>query len=115
MSVSEPERHDLYETFAGMLGRKKAETLMALLPPVGWGDVATRRDLESHQALMKGALESHQALMRGALESHQKATESALAAMKSDINAQIWRTALVVNLPTLLAAIGIGFAATNLG
>ena len=93
MSVSEPERHDLYEGFVGIIGRERAEVLMALLPPTGWGDVATRRDLEAHQ----------------------RATESALAAMKSDINAQIWRTAVVVNLPTLLAAIGIGFAATRLG
>ena len=93
MSVNEPERQDLYQGLLELMGDRRAETMMKLLPPTGWGDVATRRDLETHQ----------------------KATESALAAMKSDINAQIWRTALVVNVPTLLAAIGIGFAATKLG
>jgi hypothetical protein len=28
------------------MGRERATTMMNLLPPVGWGDVATRRDLE---------------------------------------------------------------------
>ena len=93
MAVSEPERQDLYRGLLELMGDKRAETMMKLLPPTGWGDVATRRDLEAHQV----------------------ATELALTAMKSDINAQIWRTALVVNLPTLLAAVGLTFAAAKLG
>jgi hypothetical protein len=28
------------------MGKERASTMMNLLPPVGWGDVATRRDLE---------------------------------------------------------------------
>lgn len=104
MAVNEPERQDLYRGLQELMGDRRAETMMKLLPPTGWGDVATRRDLEAHQVAT-----------RRDLEAHQRATELALAAMKSDINAQIWRTALVVNLPTLLAAVGLTFAATRLG
>ena len=28
------------------MGSERAATMMSLLPPVGWGDVATRHDLE---------------------------------------------------------------------
>ena len=28
------------------MGKERASTMMNLLPPVGWGDVATRRDLD---------------------------------------------------------------------
>ena len=93
MAVNEPERQDLYRGLQELMGDKRAETMMKLLPPTGWGDVATRRDLEAHQ----------------------RATELALASMKSDINAQIWRTALVVNIPTLLAGFGLAFTAVRLG
>ena len=46
MSVSEEERHELYLELERIHGRERATTLMAMLPPVGWADVATRQDLE---------------------------------------------------------------------
>jgi hypothetical protein len=46
MAVSEYERTQLFNWFEEHLGKERASTMMNLLPPVGWGDVATRRDLE---------------------------------------------------------------------
>lgn len=45
MAVSERSRHALYEAARSRLGDDAAETLMELLPPVGWADVATKHDL----------------------------------------------------------------------
>ena len=104
MSVSEPERHELYQAFEGLVGRKKAETMMALLPPTGWGDVATRRDLEAHEASNRQEFE--------AVRARSKAEHEALEAR---LNAQIMKTALMVNIPSILAAVGLSFAATRIG
>jgi hypothetical protein len=46
MAVSEYERTQLFNWFEEHMGTERASTMMNLLPPVGWGDVATRRDLE---------------------------------------------------------------------
>ena len=46
MPVTEHERHQLFAWFEENLGPERAATLMTLLPPVGWGDVATRHDLD---------------------------------------------------------------------
>lgn len=46
MAISEHDRYELQKWFVENAGEQVAETLMAHLPPVGWADVATKRDLE---------------------------------------------------------------------
>ncbi len=40
------------------MGTERATTMMNLLPPVGWGDVATRRDLELLEERLDHKIES---------------------------------------------------------
>jgi hypothetical protein len=47
MSISERERHELHTSLAEAIGPEPAATLMSYLPPVGWADVATKRDLDA--------------------------------------------------------------------
>jgi hypothetical protein len=51
VAITEKQRHDLFTKFEETLGPEHAATMMELLPPVGWADVATKQDLH--------ALESH--------------------------------------------------------
>jgi hypothetical protein len=46
MAVNERTRHALHEAARRTLGGEEAVTLMELLPPAGWADVATKHDLE---------------------------------------------------------------------
>lgn len=47
MSITEQERNELHNTLQEALGSGPASTLMSYLPPVGWADVATKRDIDS--------------------------------------------------------------------
>lgn len=47
MVLDERSRHDLYLRLEEALGPDAATTLMEHLPPVGWADVATKRDLDA--------------------------------------------------------------------
>lgn len=47
MPVTEEKRHHLYRRLEAVLGAEEATTMMELVPPVGWADVATRQDLEN--------------------------------------------------------------------
>jgi hypothetical protein len=46
VAITEQNRHQMYQRLEEVLGREQAATLMEHLPPVGWADVATKRDLE---------------------------------------------------------------------
>lgn len=45
MALEERSRNRLYNRLQEVLGKDEASYLMALLPPVGWADVATKNDL----------------------------------------------------------------------
>ena len=47
MTIDEHQRYQLHQTLEAHLGTEAAATLMAHLPPVGWADVATKRDLDN--------------------------------------------------------------------
>lgn len=53
MAVDERSRHELYLRLESVVGRQEADTLMSLLPPVGWADVATKHDLERDLAALE--------------------------------------------------------------
>jgi hypothetical protein len=41
MALDERARHELFLRLEQVVGRESAETLVEMLPPVGWADVAT--------------------------------------------------------------------------
>ena len=47
MPVDERARHLLYRKLEAVLGPDEAGTLMEHLPPAGWANLATKKDLES--------------------------------------------------------------------
>jgi hypothetical protein len=50
MSVTEAERHHLYESLKAHLGAAPADTFMNLIPPGDWSHLATKADLQSVKA-----------------------------------------------------------------
>jgi hypothetical protein len=47
MAVDERARNHLFKTLREAHGEEDAATMMELLPPVGWADVARQRDVDA--------------------------------------------------------------------
>src|SRR5262245_56413721 len=76
MSVDERRRLELADAAKRTLGDEAGITLMELLPPVGWADVATKQDLSN---------------LRGELRSEFKGLSDEFTLFKKDIEVQIER------------------------
>ena len=92
MAIDEASRYRLFKSLEGILGEEEASTLMTHLPPVGWADVATRRDLEQLELRMDARLD-------GRLH---------------HLESRMLRTILIANSASVLTVGGLAFAAARL-
>jgi hypothetical protein len=107
MRTNEQTRHEMYLRLEEVLGTEAAASLMEHLPPVGWADVATKRDLDS----LQDATRQDIALLRADLES----TGHGLRAdFRSDLNAAITsqtRTLMFAIIGSNVTMAALAFAA----
>jgi predicted TIM-barrel enzyme len=75
MAITEEARHHLYQALEQALGSDEAATLMEHLPPVGWADVATKRDLDALGAAIQRDIEMLAAATKQDIEMLAAATK----------------------------------------
>ncbi len=92
--VSDEARRDLYDALERRLGEGPAGTLMELLPPVGWADVARQSDLV--------AIRGEMAQVRGEI-----------AELRGEIKAQLPRL-YIANVAAMIGVSGLVLAAAKL-
>jgi hypothetical protein len=102
MAVDERGRLQLADAAKRAFGDDAGITLMELLPPVGWADVATKQDLlalEPRFASIDARL--------GALEARVGKVEDKLDDISRELRAQTWKlmTLMVAVVGTVVAAL----------
>ena len=113
MAITDEARNRLYNTLREKLGAEDATTMMELLPPVGWADVATKRDLDHLALLTKRDIDSLAVLTKRDIDSLALRVEGLGANLRAE-----WRRELLQQTFALLAAnttrAAIAFAAAKL-
>ena len=124
MALDERARHELFLRLEQVLGAASAETLMEMLPPVGWADVATKRDLDALEERMNLRFEQVELRFENRFEAIEQRFEASehkvLAAFRAELLAQsntitAQTKALVrANLGTVVALATLAFGAARL-
>ncbi len=110
MPVDERNRLQLAEAVKRVLGADEGITLMELLPPVGWADVATRHDLLTLEGHIDARFESLEARIEARFESSE---HRVLGAMEREPRALTWRLFAIYGA-SMGAMIGALVAVTKL-
>jgi hypothetical protein len=75
MTIDERSRHQLFARLEEVLGSDEATTLMEHLPPLGWADVATKRDLDQFAVATKRDLDQFAVATKRDLDQFAVATK----------------------------------------
>jgi hypothetical protein len=101
MAVDERGRLQLAEAAKRAFGDDAGITLMELLPPVGWADVATKQDVAHLEAVMSVRFET--------VEGRLGILDSKVDDLSREIRAQTWKFVTV-----MIAVVGAVAAAVRL-
>jgi hypothetical protein len=113
--VSDEARRDLYDALERRLGQGPAGTLMELLPPVGWADVARTSDLvavRGEMAQLRGEIGELRGEM-GVLRGEMSEIRGEIAKLSARIDGQIPRF-IWANVPIVASVAGLVLAAAKL-
>lgn len=92
MPLTETTRYQLFQGLQETLGPDKASTLMELLPPVGWSDVATKRDLDHLAATFRSDLDHMGTEVRGELATLGSELRGEIGTMFTGMHGEIQKT-----------------------
>ena len=124
MVLDERARHELFLRLEQVLGPERAETLMEMMPPVGWAEVATKRDLGALEERMNLRFDLMEQRV-GMLDQRFEASENKLlAAFRGELLAAVTaqsnlisaqtRTLVMANLGAVLSVAALAFGAARL-
>ena len=132
MAITEQQRHQLFTKLEELIGIEEATTLMEHLPPVGWADVATKSDLDHHQALTTVNLARFTTELRHEISEASAVLSSDITQLRTDLTGDITRvrtdleltiergfreqthTMVLTNLGSMVALAGVLIAAVKI-
>lgn len=89
MTITELSRFQLHQRLREALGEDEAETLMEHLPPLGWADVATKRDLDQLQNLTARDLKLAAVELRGEMQALGSELRGEMQALGSELGGEM--------------------------
>lgn len=107
MSITEASRFQLRTAIGQILSEEAADTLMELLPPVGWADVATKTDLQHLRDELKSDINSLRNELKGDMLNLQLTIEVNVRKLIHEQTKWLITTMIAMNAVTVAVAVAL--------
>ena len=107
MSITEASRFQLRTAIGQILNEEAADTLMELLPPVGWADVATKTDLQHLRDELKGDIQILRNELKGDMLNLQLTIEVGVRKLIHEQTKWLITTMIAMNAVTVAVAVAL--------
>ncbi|HEY2430487.1 MAG TPA: hypothetical protein VGI06_16215 [Acidimicrobiales bacterium] len=111
--VSDSERRDLFSAAETALGAQPARTLMELLPPVGWSDVARQSDLTHMGALLRSEMADLRVELKTEMADLRVELKTEMSDLRGDVRGQLPRL-IAANIASMIGVATLVLAAARL-
>lgn len=129
---TDAQRRGLYDALDQLLPPEARDTLMELLPPVGWSDVARQADISElrseiaqFRADLTGQMAEHRAEATGEIAQLRAEATAGMTQLRADVTAEIsdlrsevrtqFPKLVATNVASMTALVGLVLAALQLG
>ena len=109
MAITDASRYAMQSALIKAIGAEEAETLMEHLPPLGWGDVATKTDLALLNAELRLEMEKLRSDFNREIAELRSDLNGEIAKLRSEFKDAMHRQ-MVWMISTVFAAITVGSA-----
>ena len=86
MAISEHRRHELHQHLEEVLGAEQAATLMEYLPPIGWADVATKRDIDATNRDLNATIEHVETMLRLEIKNSELSVRGEIETVRTEMH-----------------------------
>lgn len=107
MSITEASRFQLRTAIGQILDEEAADTLMELLPLVGWADVATKTDLQHLRDEMQADIKNLRDELKGDMHALQLTIEATLEKRLHEQTRWLITTMIAMNTVMLAASVAL--------
>ena len=98
MSITEASRFQLRTAIGQILSEEAADTLMELLPPVGWADVATKTDIQHLRDELKSDINSLRVATKTDIQHLRDELKSDINSLRNELKGDMLNLQLTIEV-----------------
>ncbi len=89
MTITDSQRTDVHNCLRDLMGQEMADIMMELLPPVGWGEVVRRQDVNGLGISLRAELSETRSDLQREIQAVRHELKTEISEVRSELKAEI--------------------------